>query len=363
MHPLDIQELLDRCVGMLRGHSSRADLLSCALGSRAWAHPAQSNLLREIYLAYGKKNGGNYWPRLQETLETSPHLIRKVRRVDVNPHLLSIEAFGALCSFPFTHLESVRLWFGENLSFRYVKAAQQLLCLPTLRGVDIECDTDWDPSEYLQIWTHLFPGIRHLSLMVMRDSGETFSPISPWPHCPPISLESLHMLCIGVDHWLQHARCPFDFSCLKALSIPLTDMVRLALAPQTIETLDLLLRYSLAELDLSSLPNLTLLRISLSSDSRSWTMARGILCTITPSSRIQRIIINPTYSVNTALELETLDSMLSALPAQNTPILELEMSVPQYANCVTYCKQLRSKRLLCRGDPDEEWFEHFRRRI
>ncbi|KAJ6606121.1 hypothetical protein DFH09DRAFT_1119345 [Mycena vulgaris] len=363
MHPLHIQELLDRCIGMLRVSGSKADLLACALVSRAWVHPAQSTLLREIYLAYGRENGGNYWPRLQKTLENSPHLIRNIRRVDVNPHVLSTAAFAALCSFPFTHLESVRLWFGENMSFPYVMASQKLLSLPTLRGVDIECDTDWDPSEYLQIWTHLYPGIRHLCLMAIKHTGVTFPPIPPRRHCQPIRLESLHILCRGVDGWLQHAHFPFDLLRLKALAIPLEDMVRLALSPQTIETLNLLPHYSAATLDLSSLPNLTLLRISLSPHPLSWAMVLEILRTIAPWSRIQRIIVNPIDKYIDKAALETLDSMLSALPAQHTPVLELEMSFSQYAKCVTYCKQLRSKRLLCRGDPDEDWFEHFRRNI
>ncbi|KAJ7464544.1 hypothetical protein FB451DRAFT_1403212 [Mycena latifolia] len=112
-------------------------------------------------------------------------------------------------------------------------------------------------------------------------------------------------------------------------------MVRLALSPQTIETLDLLPHYFAATLDLSSLPNLTLLRISLSQHRRSWAMVLEILRTIAPWSRIQRIIVNPKDAYIDKTALETLDSMLSALPAQHTPVLELEMSFSQYAECVT----------------------------
>ncbi|KAJ6572017.1 hypothetical protein B0H19DRAFT_674952 [Mycena capillaripes] len=240
MNPLSIQELVDHSIGFL--YNSVSDLRACALVSRAWVDAAQSSIFRRISIMhFGNVPHPSVWTRLKETLNTSPHLIRHIQQLTVIPDEISLDDFSALCNLPFTHLNRVFVFNYPHLSASIAESIQQLLSLPTIRRVGILCTFD-DPTTFLQIWDRCSPSIRHLEIYITEQSIPTVQPAAH--HCSaPIVLESLRITSVeGLNGWLAHELCPFDFSILKVLSVDInTDLLRWPLfrsAFSTIEALD-----------------------------------------------------------------------------------------------------------------------------
>ncbi|KAJ7488327.1 hypothetical protein FB451DRAFT_1391270 [Mycena latifolia] len=330
--PLDIQELLDHCIGFL--HDSILDLRACTLVSRSWVSPAQSRIFRKLSIGAEYRDpvpNQHVWERLHNILESSPHLIGHIHDVDLYPRSLSRETFAAVCNFPFTQLRSAYI-----MPFRIDSAAatalQQLLSHPNLRRTRIVCHFE-DPSNLQQIFDRCPAELNHIHLQCV-------TPLTAWPGS-------------RLSTWLTQDFLPFDFSGLKVLSLS-TDTAIVhwrSLVPvlPTLEVFDFVAGENHPPIDLSSFRNLTLLRVC-AQTAAAWWRTIDALSTITASHRIRTIVLRGNLDVAPM----QLDSILSELPMAAA---ELEMTTQQYDFVAPNFPQLASKRLLRRTDLAVQWFE------
>ncbi|KAJ7436427.1 hypothetical protein FB451DRAFT_1454751 [Mycena latifolia] len=267
---------------------SPSDLKACAVIARSWTSAAQSHIFNKLLIRDPPWN--DLWPRLQEVLRVSPHLIRYIRRLRLLSDELSLEVFSTICDFPYINLRSV-------------------LSLPTLARV-VLASYFITPAIFLQMWERCSPTIRHLVLSC---------------HFHLSSPEAI----VSVDYlrdWLMHDLCPSDFSRLKLLSFwyahgAVLRSARFAAALRNLEVFDLVLWQSDDTLDLSTLPNLRLLRMRPMSDSVQIILAT--LSMIPATSCIRRILLHSMYL--TRGRCEQLDSRLVSLPVQPLPTLDLDI--------------------------------------
>ncbi|KAJ7088285.1 hypothetical protein C8R44DRAFT_751861 [Mycena epipterygia] len=321
------QELVDHIITFL--HDSPADWPACALVSRSWVHTAQSHIFRQICFVSAQSTNEDRWARFQQISHISPHLIHHVRQLHVADSAVSSETFLAICNFPFARLDGASVQLG-TVTPSFTLAVQKLFSLPTLRRV--------------QIWDECSRSLEHLELSCSLGEAEGFH--FAQQSSLAIRLESLAIRTVDIDvlEWLTPTHCPLDFSGLRALSLcKYTDLLgseTFAPALQTIETLDLTSEYVKPTIDLSSFPNLTLLRIFLSFV--SWP-------------RITRIVFAGSFLGITSDEL---DLQLSGLPI--SPRLEFELSPAIYARTIPKFPLLSSRNMLHRANEDPEWFRTFR---
>ncbi|KAJ7915875.1 hypothetical protein B0H13DRAFT_1999362 [Mycena leptocephala] len=341
--PLDVEELLEHCIAYL--HDSYRDLKACTLVSRHWVNAAQ-------YIV----------DTIPRNTGTSQHLIRHIRHLDIK-HNDSMLCLPKLCSFPFTHLESVLISYAGELSTPVITALQQLLTLPTLFRVKLCCGFS-NREDFIQLWDCCSPGIRHLELDCKEPSFNLM------PGLPPkiallsprgthkIALESLSMLSTKtLDYRLMQKPCPFDLSHLKVLrtgwraSIPWQSF---GPAVQSIEVLDIVVNAGSTTLVLSSFPNLRFLRLFLAywvPTSTKLSRIAQLLSSIGPANVIRKITVY-TEDMESTLCAE-IDSKLSSLPMSHPPIVELEMYLHVYEGVWPYFPRLSSENLLRRTDPRE----------
>ncbi|KAJ6613993.1 hypothetical protein B0H10DRAFT_2436192 [Mycena sp. CBHHK59/15] len=324
--PLDFQELVDHCITLLAEgdisilHRTRA-LVSCALVARSWVDAAQAHLFRAPH-----RVTADLWDswdtrrpllRLYRTLDTSPHLIRHVRDLNMSLTVDCITrnaTFFEFCHLPFLHLESASIFLRRRLGHEFSMALQQLFSLPTLVYIKLDIWME-NVSTFSDMWKRCSPTIRHLDLTTDIDLSRTPDP--------------------DLDHVQLYpwALYPFDLSHLKALSIR-DDMgvpwERFHV--QTVQVLDVNATTEEGVVDLSLFPNLSHLRITPIESVPP--MVLETLCTITPSHHIQTIMIDLGYEVHCVeddvdLGDETtcapLDSKLCSLPMHLPPAVEFEV--------------------------------------
>ncbi|KAJ7478544.1 hypothetical protein FB451DRAFT_1242208 [Mycena latifolia] len=356
-HPFQIQELVEQCIGFLR--DSPSDLKACALVARPWTSAAQGHIFREVVIS--AISSVDVWPRLQQILHSSPHLIHHIRRLQLDTEDLSSAALLAICKWPFSNLRYLSIYHLPGL------AIHQLLSLPSLTRVKLVSYFS-TPSTFLQTWEGLSPKIRHLDLLCDRhpSSPRAGRPI-PARRSPPVRLESLKLGSVDyLSHWLTHDFCPLDVSGLKLLSIPsphgpLLQSEKFVAALQTLKVLDLSLWQSDGILNLSTLPNLRLLRLCTPLRG-SVQRALDTLSTITTTSCIRQIILWRSSLDRGACD--QLDSKLVSLPVQSLPVLELEMNSivrgPTIDNLDQFFPRMASTNLLRHKEfqDDNSWFEN-----
>ncbi|KAJ7144383.1 hypothetical protein C8R44DRAFT_865314 [Mycena epipterygia] len=123
-------------------------------------------------------------------------------------------------------------------------------------------------------------------------------------------------------------------------------------ALQTIEVLDFLAHHIKPTIDLSSLPNLTLLRIHV-----ALGQAGPLASIIASTNYFHKIVISPQHC---GPESQQVDRILFALPVGYVPILEFEMSVEKYDRLIPFLPHMNAKNMLLRTDPaGTRWFERF----
>ncbi|KAJ6533716.1 hypothetical protein B0H19DRAFT_1383655 [Mycena capillaripes] len=353
--PFNVPELVDQCINFLGG--SKCALQACALVSRSWVYPAQTLLFREFRLTV-RGSTTKVWARLRASLKSSPHLIRHVRSLDLELGETEIATLGQICNFQFTHLDRICVVHLGYLALQSAQALQQLLGRPTLRRVELRC-MFLDPAHFMQIWSDCSPSIRHVDMRCL--SVRPHFSIVPYPGTP-IRLESLHMGSEGSldSRLLQESRL-FDPSHLTTLSFDskinvnwqeLTPHVR------TVKTLIFEATDPRAPLDLSLLPSLTVMRIYIpSARSRMLSLQtlHETLSGLPPSSDIHKIVIVPEVAKPGSTICEQIDRILSTLPVDPLPMVELEMRRKHYDSVVSYFPRLTSKNLLHRVDCLSEW--------
>ncbi|KAJ7368580.1 hypothetical protein DFH08DRAFT_831749 [Mycena albidolilacea] len=283
-HLLLPQELVDECLGQL----SAIDLKACALVCRSWSHSAQRALFKDVFVVVPEDNvnasGGNLSNRLEETLRTSPHLIRHIRSLRLRREgEMDLEPFQRVCNIPFTHLEDLYINYWRVLAPQSEVALQQLLSLSTLRRVHLECTFD---STFTSIWDRCSLNIRHVSVTNLTYNFPS-SPRRAQPYSGArIVLESLQLRGIGGYFvWLERDVCPLDFSRLVVLSVTDASVLRwsrMAPAFQTIQALDV--PHSKA-LDLSLFPNCCFSASNLTTSSRQSILSK-LLRPLPASSRL-----------------------------------------------------------------------------
>ncbi|KAJ7089571.1 hypothetical protein C8R44DRAFT_818508 [Mycena epipterygia] len=316
-------KLIDHIISFL--HDSPQDWPACALVSRSCVYAAQSHIFRRIdLLSRPRATNELRWARFLEGHIAALYSTRTATRCQLWRFQVSRESFFAVCTFPFRHLDGV--WFiVPDLAPSDALALQHLLNCPTLCHVRIYCTTG-EPLAFWQIWGRCSANVKHLELAGRCRTTHQFRPT---PSSSSVRLASLDLRePVGDDlpDWLMHPYCPFDLSALKALSIgtniELLGFRKFWPALQTIETLELEPDANKPIIDLSSFPSLELLRIY---DS-AWPWIFATLSTITPSSRIRKIVIDGDLNDTTPDEF---DLHLACLPISIT--VEFEMHSAPYA--------------------------------
>ncbi|KAJ7116877.1 hypothetical protein C8R44DRAFT_854606 [Mycena epipterygia] len=212
-----------------------------------------------------------------------------------------------------------------------------------------------DQTDFLKIWDRCSPSLTHLKLKYWSKSTAAFPPTQHTPSY--IRLQSLDIgkttASGGLRDWLTHPLCPFDFSCIKHLAVGTnTDLLfshKFAPGLETIETLEVYTERGKPPLDLSLLPTLALLRITIRVSSDAWQWIYPTLSTITSRNRSIKIIFVGAFHGTTP---EEFDSHLSTLSI--SPIIELQMA----ANAITpNLPRLTSANLLRRAKYDEYFFQ------
>ncbi|KAK6981178.1 hypothetical protein R3P38DRAFT_2664439 [Favolaschia claudopus] len=256
-NPLEIQELLDQCIDLVS--TSRQDLMACSLVARSWVNTTQSHLFRVApstphFLSW----------RFFDTLVKFPHLIRHV-------HALTIRRpsdMDLINRIPFTHLESVGLvltyetlepWEDEQ---RF--QLQQTLSLPHLRILSLFHRDRF--SSFHRFFLHLSPTVQHLVLACSTWTAENLSALRErLPHVPLKSLRLLFWDMGDLESFDDQLFYPFSMLRLEALSIVESYRIPWNLIPkqttESIRVLEISINVRNSPLDLSSFPNLSVIRL------------------------------------------------------------------------------------------------------
>ncbi|KAJ7144389.1 hypothetical protein C8R44DRAFT_973919 [Mycena epipterygia] len=128
-----------------------------------------------------------------------------------------------------------------------------------------------------------------------------------------------------------HPSCPFDLSELKILSIHdqrgISRLLQVQTALRTIEVLDFVANSIEPIIDLSSLPNPTLLRIDIS-PGQAGTLTSGALATISHTNRIRKIIICSTSLTDEWVhDWRQFDRILATLSCPSCRVRDAERGV------------------------------------
>ncbi|KAJ7731564.1 hypothetical protein DFH07DRAFT_151212 [Mycena maculata] len=352
--PFHIQELLHHCIGPLSG--SKSDLKSCALVSRSWVNPAQTRLFMEVETGEGSmQHHQQMWSQLLEILRRSPHLILHIRRLRIRADALSDEMFSQICRFPFTHLERLVLPPFE-LSLSSALAIQQVLSLSTLRHVDMYCHFN-DQATFFQMWHRCSPSVRSLALRFFQRFNDPFVPM-PHSGATSINLEFFEMTSMHgiIQDWLPNDICPFNFAHLRVLSVgQYTELLlcdKFAAALRTIEAFSFELTSMRERPNLSLIPNLASLRMSITR--ATWSRALDTFSTIPTWNHLRDIQICGHFDEGSCSKL---DLLLGELLRDSFATIELLPTVPS-TNPVTYFPKMNAKRMIHTMAYHQDWFKN-----
>ncbi|KAJ7662584.1 hypothetical protein DFH06DRAFT_1190390 [Mycena polygramma] len=352
-NPLLVQELLDQCISFLREFPS--DLKTCALVSRLWVNGAQALLFQKIFIG-----SSDTWLKLQGTLQISPHLTRHIQSLIVRAILFSDDAFSAVCNFAFTNLRQLYV-YGMSPSHPppSILPLQELLSRPTLSHIILHFETAITRS-FFPLWERCSRSLRHLELYSSPGSPSHYLSRTD-RSLPPIPLESLRIMTMGrvgdIGDWLSNPLGPFDLSNLRVLSIVNCpeDLWR-ALPPifRSITALELTAQESGAPFDLSTLPNLEILRI----ESFSAAATRMVVNSLSTANHIRRLLLTMESYVLSA-DCGQLDARLADVLTDPPPTVELQMDAGQYEEYVLYFPRLSARNLMRRFEPTRSWFSDY----
>ncbi|KAJ7184747.1 hypothetical protein C8R46DRAFT_1065049, partial [Mycena filopes] len=348
LSPLDIEELLERCIQYL--HDSRRDLAACALVSRSWVYPAQSHLFRApdvLHRLSEPWRNASAWEHFIQTLSRSTHLIPHIRHLDL-VGLTTLARFWDIQTIQFTHLQSVSVRYPGVLSLESIPPLQQLLSLPALRRLTLGCYVGaWGP--FFQLWDRCSPSLREIQFLCQ-------SPAGPPQNLPPppfrrerITLTALHMNSSKtLDYDLMRTLSLFDLSQLRLLYVGWTTEIpwpNFGPVVRHIEALSIFVSTRTASIDLASFPDLSCLRISLPlwiQQSGMVQMAIQILSGIGPASVIRRIIIEADVMTLDGHVCTQLDAVLSSLPMLHRPRVEFELSAHDFEGVWPFFVRMRA---------------------
>ncbi|KAK6969152.1 hypothetical protein R3P38DRAFT_2588661 [Favolaschia claudopus] len=285
LHPLAIQELLDRCVDFLSG--SPRDLVSASLVARSWVDIAQSNLYRAPHLSnycflYTDKTVLQFC----STVTASPRLLSYVRRLTIVSRFLSSPTIGKMSNLPFTRLDKLTLSLHHSC---FLDTLKPLLQLPTLRTLEVDA-TSPDPL-IMRVLLSVTLTIKHFDLRCAR-----------WQSCvdprdyPVVRLKSLGVSLsnLGDDRpqsLAPNLLYPLDISHLKALILSDGRSIMWDTIPAQTKAMINFLEINgwLADgVDLSAFSNLAILRVTL--HDQITVSLRRTLATIRSPHRLHTIV-------------------------------------------------------------------------
>ncbi|KAK6969351.1 hypothetical protein R3P38DRAFT_3146395 [Favolaschia claudopus] len=261
-NPLEIQELLDDCIGLL--HASTSALLACALVARSWVNTAQANLFRNPLASTPEFASSNVRVlQFLHALHSNPILARRVHELDLivnhlNVHPSTLDNMGTL---DFANLRRLYIDIEEHIAPELV---EPLLSSPCLQYLHLRTPETF--TALARVWECCSPTIRHFDLVCREEHAQ----VPPTAH--PIYLKSL---CLTPRQWddtcplqprsrLLH---PFDLSQLTAIAIDEAVSVPWdSICAENIEILDVNgvpdpEHFFGTKMDLTVLPNLRILRI------------------------------------------------------------------------------------------------------
>ncbi|KAK6966515.1 hypothetical protein R3P38DRAFT_909714 [Favolaschia claudopus] len=328
-NPLDIQELLDRCIDCLA--ESTPSLLACALVARSWVYTAQSRIFRAPHVTLEDHPSREEDARLldfQNTLLAFPHLVRHVHELCLS-HSLHGTTVEKLCNIPFSHLESLLLELTGHTDISRLKSLiKPLYSLRTLRSLSLDLTVGYPCA--VPLLEGFPPTIDHLEVFCYRWNRNVGNPM-PTTACEQVSfipLKSL-VLAVGRDDGPQSldssALYPFDLSRLKSLQVETGEYIPWKTIPkQRIEMLEFKRLSRKSSIDLSAFPNLKLIRFNLPN-----TLPPGprlALEKIQPSNRIQivQFSLGDCAFDEFKVECEELDRVLALCPVSPLPVVEFE---------------------------------------
>ncbi|KAJ7171496.1 hypothetical protein C8R46DRAFT_1263057 [Mycena filopes] len=359
LHPLEIEEVAERCISHLS--PSPRDLKACALVSGRWIHAAQSQLFRAPRITSHSNTvaqNSAAWASFEDTLGQSPHLIRHIRDLNIHLNAEDIETLSAICRFPFTNLASFHIYQIGTFSATHATALRRLVGLPSLHRVGINCSFA-DGAAFLEIWDDCPPRLEHLELCCRQ----RWPPVlSPDPRSIPhrrslIAVESLRMFS-PETYRLACRQDIFDLSRLRILRIGHQAHIPWCeFAPRIlhIEVLDLVVEARLSapdhamNLDLSAFPNLSSLRLEVPHCIPPVALkSLQLLSSLGSSSALRRISICCASFEEDGL-CEWLDRTVASLPLEHLPMLELETRPAYFQRLVCRFPRLESRSLLVRS--------------
>ncbi|KAJ7811091.1 hypothetical protein B0H14DRAFT_3880260 [Mycena olivaceomarginata] len=355
--PFTIQELVDRCIHFLR--VSQRDLKACALVSRSWLYPAQSQIFREIIITAGNvvfslTQSGHpkpaRWSRLQQTLETSPHLIQHIRDLSIRIGAKPNEELLSICNFPFTHLEHVGSHCGEDFTAQIALAFQQLFSLPTIRSIELG---GMKPTDFAKTFERCSSAVTKLEVRV--NGGLSFS-----RHTRKSHRNTNRTRLVNIR----------DTSNLKALR--LTSMLGITwndvvLGIKTVEILSMVVQNGLprnvhfsqpvktiaTNLDLSALPRLSVLHINkgaFDDPTVEAQMINALISTIPSQHQMHSIVLTLPTAIPAVWE--ALDLTLSRLR-----VSVVEIHVFLHREEALLCFPRLSAKNILRVDYNPYWWE------
>ncbi|KAJ7662571.1 hypothetical protein DFH06DRAFT_355485 [Mycena polygramma] len=353
-NPLVVQELLDHCIRFLR--DSPSDLKICALVSRRWVNGAQSLLFQKILI-----NTSDRWLELQSILQSSPYLVQHIQTLIINPLPFSDDAFSALCNFDFTNLRQLYVYGTTPYHTpTSITSFQALLSRPSLIHIIFQLDTAPTPS-FFALWDRCSPSLRHLELYFSYGPSAHYQPREN-RSLPPIALESLRIMILSrvedVADWLTHPLGPFDVANLRVLSIvnhPEDLWRALPSAFCSIKALEFTAQQSGTPFELSTLPDLEILRIQLFRGVTKQVV--NTLSTAGPANRIRRLILTMARYIG-ADECGELDAKLADVlqVMDPPPTVELQMDAGEYEEYVLLFPRLTARNLIHWFEPTRSWF-------
>ncbi|KAK7014027.1 hypothetical protein R3P38DRAFT_1456702 [Favolaschia claudopus] len=332
-NPLAIPELLDCAIGFV---SNPPDLLSCALVARAWVTPAQSRLFRapqDVDLQRGF--AGEQADLLYKTLKTNPSLALHVRELRLWALSSgSVAARGwpeSIDGIEFANLETLEIELSRRDPEEFRDSYAKLLAQSSLRRLKLDLRRIWPSPSLIRAFQRCSPTIQHLEVYCGAEFGDAQDVTMRLPAIAPLKSLALKCWYYADDEDVNSAAppegsfnlYPFDLSQLTAFAVRGGNFVPWSIIPtQNIRVLELwgLISRGLPTVDLSLLPNLSALHISLN------TVPPTILTTlrtINSSHRIRTITIFFDFqlSMHTVRDRDScitichdLDNILSSVP-------------------------------------------------
>ncbi|KAJ6534275.1 hypothetical protein B0H19DRAFT_1271991 [Mycena capillaripes] len=255
--------------------------------------------------------------------------------------------------FPFTHIDSIDIEI-RDFSEPIVMPLQKLLSLPTLRRAKVYCMKL--SAEFALLWGR--SPVRDVELICLVGTNEAGTLL--FQGTPP-TLELLRILGDEgtLAYFIMRKPNPFDLSHLKVLKVGNnTDFPWQSFAQMvpTIETLLCVAHNPLAPVHLSMFPCLSYLRVRLDNTAKSPILLK-LLAGVTRSTRLRTITLSitsfvvhgiPASEVKPPEEVyDQIDAVLSTLPMDDLPNVELEQDPAEYDQIIPYFPRLSSQNLVC----------------